>query len=173
MEDKKEDLLVKTVKELQVMLVDLGMSEEEAGYIGVKKPLIALINVLRGKEVAKITAEDKGEKQKWLSKKETMRAKLMKQEKIRTLIPCEGKEKKGIVKWVYNKRTKREEQVYVSGTVFPVQLNGFIWLVPKGVHTDLPTQVADKVADSQDETSKAGEKYLIDRDEKVEDNLTK
>ena len=173
MEDKKEDLLEKTVKELQAMVVELGMTEEEASYIGVKKPLIAIINTLRAKNVTKIAVEDKDAKKKWLSKKETMREKLMNQKKIRTHIPCEGKEKKGIVKWVYNKQTKREEQVYVSGTVIPVQLNGYIWLVPKGVHTELPIQVADMLADSQDAVSRAGEKYLIDRDEKVQENLTK
>jgi hypothetical protein len=162
MASKKEDLTKLTVKDLREVVVKLGMSEEEAENFETKKPLIATIDILRAQKV-ETPGQLKKDKEKYLSKSERMRAILMKQKKVRTLIPCMGKEKPGVIKWKFNEATKRKEQVYISGAYTPVQINGFKWLVPHGVYDDLPKQIADMISDAQGMTTEAGKAYLIDR----------
>lgn len=163
-EEKKENLEKLSVRDLREVVVKLGMPEEDAENFGTKKPLIATINTLRAQKVVESSGELKKEKEEYLSKAERMRAILMKQPRKRTLIPLEGAdETPGVVKWVYNKVTKRKEQVYVSGAYTPVQINGFKWLVPHGKYVDLPEQIADMISDAQGMTVEAGRAYLIDR----------
>jgi len=163
MTNKKEDLMKLTVKDLREVVIKLGMPEEDAENFETKKPLIATINTLRAQKVVETLGELKKEKEEHLSKAERMRAILMKQRKIRILIPLQGKEKPGVINWVYNKVTKRKEQVYVSGAYTPVQINGFKWLVPHGKYDEVPEQIADIISESQNITAEAGKEYLIDR----------
>jgi len=163
MADKKEDLNKLTVKELREMVVKLGMPEDDAENFETKRPLISTINTLRAKAVVETPGQLKRDKEEYLSKAERMRAHLMKQPKVRILVPLEAKEKPGVIKLVYNEKTKREEQVYVSGAYLPVQLNGFKTLVAKGVYQEVPQQVADVISEAQNMTAEAGRAYLIDR----------
>jgi len=165
MKEETEKLMKLTVKELRVELVKLGMSEDEAENFETKKPLIATINILRTNVLVATATSGKlkKEKAKYLSKKETMRARLMKQRRVRILIPTQGSEKPGVVKWVFNEITKRKEQVLVSGAYTPVQLNGFKWIVPHGSYEEVPEQIADVISDAQNMTAKAGRESLIDR----------
>lgn len=161
-----EDLTKLTVKELRAVLVSLGMKEEDAENFETKRPLIATINTLRAKRteaVVETKGQLKEDKKQYMSKKEQMREILMAQPKVRILVPCEGDEKPGVIKLVFNERTKRDEQVYVSGAYLPVQLNGFKWLVAKGVYQEVPQQVADTVSAAQNMTASAGKSHLIDR----------
>lgn len=160
---KKEDLNKLTVKELRQVVIKLGMPEDDAENFETKRPLISTINTLRAKAVVETPGQLKKDKEKYLSKKERMRAILMKQPKVRILILCEGKEKPGVINWVYNKITKRKEQVYVRGAYTPVQINGFKWLVPHGKYEEVPEQIADMISDAQGMTAEAGRDYLIDR----------
>ncbi len=164
MKKTKQDLTKLTVKDLREVVVKLGMSEEKAENFETKKPLIATIELLRAQKV-ETPGQLKKDKEKYLSKAERMRAILMKQPKVRILIPCEGKEKPGVIKWVFNKISKRKEQVYVKGAYTPVQINGFKWLVPHGVYDNVPQQVADMISDAQGMTAEAGKDYLIDRED--------
>jgi len=161
MSNKTTDLMKLTVKELREIVVKLGMPEEDAENFETKKPLVATITTLRANVV--VPGQLKKDEKKWMSKKETMRAKLMKQEKIRILIPLQGKEEPGVVKWVFNKISKRKEQVLMKGAHTPVQLNGFKWIVPHGLYVEVPRQVADTIADAQSATMLAGKDHLIDR----------
>jgi len=160
---KKEDLTKLSVRELREVIVKLGMSESDAEQFETKKPLIAAINTLRALKVKETPGQLKREKEQYLSKAERMRERLMKQPKVRILVPLGVGEKPGVIKWVYNKKTKREEQVYVKGAYLPVQLNGFKILVAKGVYQEVPQQVADVISESQHMTSEAGRAFLIDR----------
>ena len=162
-EKKKENLEKLSVKDLREVVVKLGMPEEEAENFGTKKPLIATINTLRAQKVVQVPGELKKEKEEYLSKSERMRAILMKQPRVRILIPLEGQEKPGVINWVYNKVQKRKEQVYISGAYTPVQINGFKWLVPHGKYVEVPEQVADMISDAQGMTAQAGRDFLIDR----------
>ena len=162
---KKEELEKLTVKELRVKLVKLGMSEEDAELFETKKPLIATINTLATNTLvaSASTGELKRDKAKYLSKKETMRAQLMAQPRIRILIPIQGSEKPGVVKWIYNKITKRKEQHLIRGAYTPVQLNGFKWIIPHGVYEEVPEQIANIISEAQEATNKAGSEFLLDR----------
>ena len=163
---KKEDLSKLTVRDLREVVIKLGMPEEEAENFETKKPLIATINTLRAQKVVETPGQLKKDKEEYLGKAERMRAILMEQVKknpIRILIPLEGDEKAGVINWVYNKNTKRKEQVYISGAYTPVQINGFKWLVAHGKYEEVPKQIADMISDSQNMTSEAGKDYLVDR----------
>ncbi len=161
--DKKEDLNKLTVKELRVIVVKLGMPEDDAENFETKKPLISVINTLRAKAVVETPGQLKKEKEEYLGKAERMRAQLMKQPRVRILVPLAPKEKVGVIKLVYNKLTKRKEQVHVKGAYLPVQLDGFKWLVACGVYQEVPQQIADVISESQQQTVEAGRDYLIDR----------
>lgn len=176
MATKKEDLTKLTVKDLREIVVKLGMSEEDAENFETKRPLISTINALRGKEVVETPGELKEDRKKHESKKERMRAILMKQPRVRILIPCTGKEKPGVIIWKYNEATKRKEQVYLRGAYTPVQINGCKWLVPHGRYEKVPEQIADLISESQQMTAEAGRDFLIDREDpdmggKVSDRL--
>ena len=147
------------------MVVKLGMTEEDAEVFETKKPLIATINILRSNIVIATPGQLKKDKEKYMSKKEIMRAVLMEQPKVRILIPTQGDEKPGVVEWVFNKITKRKEQVLIKGAYTPVQINGFKWIVPHGSYTEVPEQIADMVSESQNLTTEAGKEYLIDRND--------
>jgi hypothetical protein len=139
------------------------MPEEDAENFETKKPLISTIHTLRAQKIVETPGQLKKEKEEYLSKAERMRAILMKQPRVRILIPIEGKEQPGVIKWVYNKVTKRKEQVYVKGAYTPVQINGYKWLVPHGVYEEVPEQIADMISAAQNMTAEAGKAYLIDR----------
>jgi len=156
MEDKLENL---SLKELRKKVINLGMSAEDAELFGFKKPLIATIKAFSKQEPS---GEDFT--QRYNSKVEIMRKKLMKQQKVRIKLPLDVKEKPGKVKWLFNPKTKRKEQVYFDGAFLAVQLNGFKWIVPKGVYTEVPQQIADTIDEADRRTQKAGEEWLINRD---------
>ena len=161
---KQVPLATMSVKELREVLVKLGMSEENAELFETKKPLIATIDALRVKKIVDSPGQLKRDEEKYLSKKETMRAILMAQPRVQIRIPLEGQDKPGVVKWVYNERTKREEQVYVSGAYTPVQLNGFKWIVPHGPYVSVPIQVADIIGAQQNASmDNSGSAFLVDR----------
>lgn len=162
------DLEQMSLKELQAEVVKLGMSEENAATFTTKNPLIATINTLKAsvRPAVKIdeVAENKQIEKQYRKDALIMRDSLLKQPKMSYFIPLEGKgEKKGVVKWVVNPKTKLEEQVQVSGTVHPVTLNGFVWLVPKGVRTQVPEQVAEVLDERFNQTSEVEEENLLSR----------
>jgi len=105
------------------------------------------------------------------TKKQIMAAKLEKQPKVRVLLPLEDREKPGVVKVKTDKNGLKVYE-YVSGSVFPVILNGYRILIPKGAYLDVPQQVADVLNRSQLQTSSAGNAWLIDRDENVKNALS-
>lgn len=163
----------KTVKDLQKELVSLGMPEEAAKAFTTKAPALATINTLKATraqakvervatlEEAPNPKEESIERRVYDSKADQMMQKLEGQRKVRVLIPLEGKEQQGIV---------REEVVrgrriytYVGGAVETVILNGYKVLIPKGQYVEVPEQVADVIAEAQQQTSQAGRQFLIDR----------
>ena len=161
---KKENLDKLRVSDLREIVIKLGMKPEKAETFETKKPLIATIELLRATK-PETPGQLKKDKKQYLGKAERMRAILMKQPRIRIKIECIGKEKPGVVIWERNPVTKRKEQVYIRGAYTPVQINGFKWLVPHGSYQNVPEQVADIIGDADDQTSKAGEDFLVDRED--------
>lgn len=78
------------------------------------------------------------------TKVERMKKNLAKQEVKSIMIPLGPKEK--------------------LGSTLPVTLNGYRLNIPKGIYVDVPMQVAQIVADSQNQTIRAGENIRLDVD---------
>lgn len=155
-----------TLTQLKEKAVKLGMSKEEADLFTTKAPLVATIKILEKKKVETLTPpvspkEEREDEQRWLSKAERMLQILLKQPRVRFLIPLEPKEKPGIVREVMEKG--RFKQIHVSGAVETPQINGCKWIVPKGVMVDIPEQIADLLAESYRMTTEAGQNLLLDR----------
>ena len=86
---------------------------------------------------------------------------LEKQDKVRVLIPLEPKEKVGVVKEVKVRGILQYR--HVSGAVWSKTFNGYKIILPKGVYTNVPEQIADNIAAELDQTQRAGESLKIDR----------
>jgi len=160
---KKKKMSELTVKELRVKAIKLGLDKKDAEVFDKKAPLIATIKALDSKSPVSVPGQSKKDREKYLSKKEIMRKILMKEERVSILIPLTGKEKKGVIKLVYSKTSKREEQVLVSGAYTPVQINGFKWLVPHGVYNSVPMSISKQIGISQNAEVEAGKPFLTDR----------
>jgi hypothetical protein len=161
-----------SLKDLKEELVSLGMPAEDAELYVTKAQARAILNTLKAKEAVKNvdTLEDKETPQEkkvfetqYLSKKEIMRQRLMSQPKVMYMIPCEKNEKPGVIEWRVNPKSGKDEQVYISGAVETVQLNGFKWLIPKGVMTEIPQQIAEELSKSMNITMEAGKRFAYDR----------
>ena len=167
------DTTPKTLDELQEEAASLGAPEAQIKLFNEPTQLAAFIETLRATapvapaptqvDPAASPSEEKETEESWRNKADKMRDLLMKQPKIRMLVPLEGQEKIGVVNWVYNSKTKRDEQVHVSGAVQPVTLNGFTWLVIKGDYDNVPEQVANVIGDKLHQTANAGKNLLLDR----------
>lgn len=174
-----------TLKDLRAEAVELGFPAEEAEKILAKSPMLAVLEVLRSKqsptlaetpkEVEKVATlepkidpvEEKRIEGRWKTKRQIMENLIMDQLKNgktgKILIPLSGKEKKGVVNWITNPKNGKQEQVYVTGAVQPVTLNGFQYLVPKGVYVEAPERIVEEVERSFQQTTAAGQEFLVDR----------
>lgn len=165
------DVEEKTLKQLKEEATALGIPKEAAESFTTKAQVLAVINTLAAKEAVKKvdSLEDKpspGEKRQdekhWRSKAEQMKAKLQDQPKIRVRLALESNEKPGVVEWRTNKNGEKY-QFHVSGSVETVQLNGFKWLIPKGVPTEIPEQINEVLEKSMFKTMNAGSNISMDR----------
>jgi len=159
----------KTLKELKEELKGLGFTNVD--IFTTKTQVQTTIDALKSKPKETVTTinpsinpkEEKKIEKNWENKAEQMRIKLEGQPKVRILVPLEGKETQGVVRLVYNEKKKRQEQKHISGAVQPVTLNGFMYLVPKGMYVEVPEQVAQVIQDKFNQTNEAGKDILIDR----------
>lgn len=167
----ENNVVEKTLKELKAELVTLGMPESDVDAFNSKAQIMAVLNTMKAKEVVKRVdsieeiespKEKKMVEKQYLSKARIMRDKLMSQPKVRYLIPCEPKERPGVIEWRTDKNGDKY-QVVISGAFETVQLNGFKWFVPKGVFTDVPEQVAEELGASHHLTNEAGKEKSMDR----------
>jgi hypothetical protein len=161
----------KTLKELQAELVSLGMPEEETKTFNTKAQIVAVLHTLKAKDaVEKVKtleevespAEKKAFEAKWLSKAMLMKRRLESQPLVRTLLPLEGSEKQGVVEWRTDKKGEKYQYV-VSGAYETVQLNGYKYIIPKGVYCDVPEQIAEVLANAYHQTQAAGADISLDR----------
>jgi hypothetical protein len=169
----------KTLKDLKAEAIALGIPAEDVESFNTKSQLNALIGGMKAKDATtkepeKVKAivealkpeEEKKVNKVWLGKAEILREKLLKQlveEPVTFLIPLAPKEKPGKVEWRKDKNDKPYQVVIGDGNVEPVQLNGFKYLVPKGVLIQVPKQVAEVLSKSYRITSEAGRNMLVDR----------
>lgn len=153
---------------LQEEAVNLGMDKNDVRLFTVRAPIIAAIKAMKTiKGTAVIDVETPQEKESteknWKSKAKIMEERLNTQPKVRILVPLEGKEKRGDVRMVKNSKTGEMEQAHFGGAIQSVILNGYKYLVPKGIYVEVPQQVADQIQEKYQQTSEAGKQFLIDR----------
>jgi hypothetical protein len=156
-----------TVKELQAEATRLGLQSAE--LFKTKAILIAAMNSLRKVKVEPTEVitppvspkEERVDEKRWLSKVDKMREALENQPKVRVLIPLEGEEKQGVVEKVMVRGV--EETKYVSGAVWSKTFNGYKVIIPKGVYTDVPEQVAENISQEYNQTQHAGDQWSVDR----------
>lgn len=162
----------KTLKDLQNELISLGMPQESAELMKTKAQAVAIIDTLKASNVVNKVdtleekvdpSEDRKIEDSWKSKAQRQIKYWSEQPKVRILVPLEGQEKTGVVKWQYDPKEKRDVQVHVGGAVQPVTENGAKYLVPKGVYVEVPEPVAKVIQDKFQQTSEAGADLLIDR----------
>lgn len=163
------------IQALRAEAVSLGLPEAAANTM-TEEALGATITALKATKLSQPEptqpveapsnpVEEKEVEVKWKNKAEHMRALLEKQPKVRILVPLEGQEKVGRVEWELSDKTKRQEQIHISGAVQPVTLNGYTYLVAKGVYVDVPQQIADVITAKLQQTTAAGQNLLLDRED--------
>lgn len=171
-----ENTIEKTLIELKQELVSLGMPSEEADAFKTKGQIMSVINTLKAsqivaeKPVEKVAtledvetpSEKKAFEHSYISKATIMRDKLMAQQQVRFMIPCEAGEKAGVVEWRTDKNGQKY-QFHVSGAIETVQLNGFKFIIPKGTFCNVPEQIAEVLSTSQQLTNAAGANISMDR----------
>lgn len=175
-----ESLEQLTVQQLQDKLVELGMPLEDAEAFKTKAPIISSIKVLMAKkmvadpeveeEVKKVAtleekpnpSEDREVNKRWKTKAEAMKARLLQQEQVSILIPLDSGERVGVIEWRTDKNGDTY-QAHVSGAYEKVQLNGFKYMIPKGVYTKVPRQIAEVISQAQQQTLEAGSHISLDR----------
>jgi hypothetical protein len=158
----------KTLKELQEEAKSLGM--ENPAVLMTKAQAVEVIKTLKAKEEVKPVVDNRKEDEsRYLTKQQRMAKILEAQEQISYILPLEGKEKPGKVDVTRDPHGFLHYKK-ISGTIVPVQLNGYKVLVPKGVFVKLPQQVVDVLRKSQTPDPLA-EKYSIERNETVKNKL--
>lgn len=165
------EVIEKSLKQLKEELIAKGVPAGEVDAFNTKAQIMTVLNTLGAKEEVKkvdsleekeTPTEKKLVEKQWLSKAEKMRQLLMAQPQVRFLIPPDANEKSGVVEWRTDKNGNKYQYV-VSGAYETVQLNGCKWIIPKGVFTNVPQQVAEVLSESYRLTSEAGKNFAIDR----------
>lgn len=172
----------KTIKQLQEEAVSKGVDEtavkgmktkpaitEVLGILDKKKEKV-IVEVNKPEEPKKVdtlndlsnSQERKATSRQWVGKAAHMRDTLLAQRKVFTQLPLGDKEKPGVV---LNKTDKNGVfyQEHVSGAIETVQMNGFKYLIPKGVQAEVPEGVNNVLGASLTDTANAGKEFRIDR----------
>lgn len=130
-------------------------------------------------------SEEREVNKQWKNKAERMKAHLLSQEFVSLMIPLEVDEKVGVVEWcdpVGRQASKNDPiipfnewfklplekkmdtyQRQISGDVIMPQLNGYKYMIPKGVYTRVPMQIFEVVNEANMEQIKATQHMNLDR----------
>lgn len=169
-----EELMNLSLNQLIEKAVEAGFDPEVAKTFKVKAQVVAVIEGLTAKtpEVkpklvdpaisAKETPKEKKNADKaWLSKRDRMGRQLEKQPKVGIAIQLEPGEKAGVVESKVVDGI-REFKV-ISGAVKTKIMNGYKWVLPKGVMTQVPQQIYEKLSEELNIMAKLGTEQSIDR----------
>lgn len=123
--------------------------------------------------------EEKQVNRNWKSKAENMKAKLLKMEFVSLLVPLDPNEQVGEVTWIDPETEEelsfeewfalpfdakmRSYQKHKGGAYIAPQLNGYKYMIPKGVYTRVPLQIFQVVNESNMERIKATQYKNLDR----------
>ena len=162
-----------SLKQLQIKATELGIPEVEANKFANKSQIISVIQALQAKTPEKVelvdpstsaieTPKEKVNSDKdWMAKKDRMGRLLEAQPKVGMAIQLEPGEKEGVVESrVVN--GIREFNI-ITGAVKEKIVNGYKWIIPKGVMTQVPQQIYDLVSVELNVMARIGSKQSIDR----------
>ena len=157
------------------------MPQEDAEAFKTKAPIISSIKVLMARSMVNELVEEKEEvkrvatleekpnpsedrevNKRWKDKASAMRDRLLSQEQVSILIPLETGERVGVVEWRKDKEGN-PYQAHLAGNCEKVQLNGYKYMIPKGIYTKVPRQIAEVISNSQQQTLEAGSHISLDR----------
>ena len=163
---KLEDLSLAQLKE---KAIDTGMPKETIDVFNSKKQLIAVIESMKSKIklVDQTKSGDESPKERrvadksWESKRDRMGRLLEKQTKVSMQIPLGAEKKPGVVE----SRVVKGIRVFkhVSGAVKAKTINGYTWLIPLGVMTQVPQQVYELVSNELNVIATGGREASVDR----------
>ena len=166
------NLMELTMKELKNKAVKAGIPEEVAKSFTTKAQVVGVIQSLESKNLkeklidqSKSAIETPKEKvhsdKAWQSKRDRMGRLLEAQPKVGMLLQLEPGEKAGVVESrVVN--GIREFKV-ISGSIHEKIINGYKWIMPKGVMTQVPQQISELVSRGMNIMATLGVKKSIDR----------
>lgn len=182
-----------SLEQLKEKLVELGMPQEDADNFRTKAAIQSTIGVLEATNAREAVAEEKvktleerpdpkEEKQvnrNWKSKAETMKSKLLRQEFVSLLVPLDPNEQVGEVTWIDPEtedelsfdawfklpiaEKMRTYQKHIGGAIISPQLNGYKYMIPKGVYAKVPLQIFEVVNEANMEKIKATQYKNLDR----------
>lgn len=159
-----------SVKQLQEEVTKLGMPAEDASKLKTTGVLISVINTLKTNKVAVVSStssvdpnEEKKTKKNWINKAHKQWLFWNEQPKVKIIVPLNGQEKKGVIRWETHPAMKIQVPVHVSGAVQSVIENGARYFIPKGVYVEVPEPVAKIIEAKFQQTSDAGSDILADR----------
>ena len=165
-------LMELSMNQLREKAVASGMATELVQTFSTKTQIIGVIEALEAKAKsvdpsksgAETPKEKKSSDEAWLSKRARMGRQLEKQPKVGISLPLEVGEKVGVVESrVVN--GVREFKV-ISGSFREKIMNGYKWILPKGVMTQVPKQIYEKLSNEINAMAKLGSEHSIDRIDK-------
>jgi hypothetical protein len=172
-----------SLKQLQEKLIEFGMTQEDVKNFKSKAPMISTIRAMtaqqevlseeieeEAEEEAKVASiedrpnpnEERETNKRWKTKAEEMKSLLLLQPKVSILVPLDAGERSGVVEWREDKFGE-QYQVHISGAIESVQLNGYKYFIAKGVYTPVPQQIAEVIAQAQQQTLSAGSSISLNR----------
>lgn len=159
-----------TMKELKDQAIEAGIPEETVNVFNTKAQVVAVIEGLKAnkpKLVDPSTSAIETPKEKvnadkaWISKRDRMGRILEAQPKVGIAIQLEPGEKEGVVESRVVDGI-REFKV-ISGAVKEKIINGYKWILPKGVMTQVPQQVYELLSNELNIMAKLSTTKSIDR----------
>ena len=164
-----EELMELTLKQLKEKAKESGLDEAVANSLTTKAQIIGVLAVLKDKtklvdpatSAMETPKEKKLSDKAWLSKRDRMGRHLEEQPKVSFMIPLSPGEKAGIVESRVVNGIR--EFKHISGAVKEKNINGFKWVLPKGVMTKVPEQVCELLSREMNVMATLGKDVSLDR----------
>ena len=170
MSNRQELIEKNTLTELKKKAVEAGMDEAVVKSFTTKAQVAGLITIIESKKEEKIDiskaaeetpVEAKKADKAWISKAMKMGKILESQPKVGIMIPLEPTEKPGDVE---NRVVDGIREFKVNGGAIKEKIiNGYKWVIPKGIMSMVPQQVYELVSKEMNILSQLGKQHSLDR----------
>ncbi len=165
-------LMELTLKQLKEKVKKSGLDEAVANSFTTKAQVIGVLGALKDKtklvdpatSAIETPKEKKSSDKAWLSKRDRMGRHLEKQTKVSFMIPLLAGEKVGVVESRVVNGIR--EFNHISGAVKEKNINGYKWVLPKGMMTRVPEQVCELLSREMNVMATIGKDVSLDRIDK-------